>query len=999
MNSIRKILFVVLTLVLMCVSMPVIRVYAEEANGSGESLNGSSNFLLGGPSARKQAFLVYIVDGNGGLVSDVIELTINGCDTPPVNGIYDFEKSYFGNQAPSRLMSGADWLPPYTVSGSGNGTLIKNYMLGRNTNGNSNAMTVIENYFGHDVATNFAGSDQYLIIEGVYWFVMQNGTNAGYNLVATAKGWAEAQSIYGCGDYGFSRTSRYTNNLYANCMKFAYNQFGVNPCPSGKQTNSTIMSSASGLISIWGMEATNSAGAIRVIKNYKEKLPSGEYKDNGCVQTSISTTNFTINDESGYKVVGWKTSDSTVSSLDSLSWNPPGNIKQQGEGSGKNLTLSPATEKTIYILYEKTDVSTNRVQGDYTLGESQLTRRVSLSTSDKGQSILSGHTFTWNYGSLDNCGGHSHDNGHNSTCRPNCRIDHGSYTSHCDFSFSDSSLSLGIRNIKENDYPRVLSVATFGSRTSGNRDENRGSMDSGSIDESDFNYEVVLHRGADKVTLAEFRNNISSLTGLADFSVGNTKSSNRKGSDYIEDISLEFGDDSSDLSTSSDGDEGCENSDSASFSENYNVDLKIGYNVYSGSTTGGKVNYDVQTGNMDFSAGNKLRTGSMVESGLEFTYLPIVTMRYDSLDSTDNLVDILGEYQRGMSLNDYAEVEWTNSNKANLSVESSQWSVHNQPLKDLGDRESESDLAKVLPGGAMLSLHITKNDRQKVVATTYQCILIDDGRKQVELTSGNSLTGYDKESALANHKDYVESVVNGLKGISITQWQNKDYNKSPFDGIQVDRGSDLSSLGVVKQASSDKKYYFEATEGAENSSLLDAKVDSTSTVYYTFSSDKCGNILMNGSVILNKNQGVESLTGIAKSINDRTLVVEKLIDSIERNSGDDPGNTWTDAKWYNEQMLGVTVAISKSTISTGFINPVERSCVSDPNLNTKSSGQNNLFKEYMVCGMRTSTYSENYGADGVIGEFKGIEVKLKDMNSLYTSKRWYVSNITTQDLN
>ena len=156
---------------------------------------------------------------------------------------------------------------------------------------------------------------------------------------------------------------------------------------------------------------------------------------------------------------------------------------------------------------------------------------------------------------------------------------------------------------------------------------------------------------------------------------------------------------------------------------------------------------------------------------------------------------------------------------------------------------------------------------------------------------------------------------------------------------------------------------------------------------------------MNGNVILNKNQGVESLTGIAKSINDRTLVVEKLIDSIERNSGDDPGNTWTDAKWYNEQMLGVTVAISKSTISTGFINPVERSCVSDPNLNTKSSGQSSLFKEYMVCGMRTSTYSENYGADGVIGEFKGVEVKLKDMNSLYTSRRWYVSNITTQDLN
>lgn len=302
MSYIKKTAIILMAIFLMLLSIPI-SVSAEEANGSGESLGTSSNFLLGGPSARKQAFLIYIVDGTGSLVSDVIETTINGCDTPPVDGIYDFEKSYFGDQAPTRFASGADWLPPYTVAGGGNGTLIKNYMLSSNAAGHSNAMTVIEKYFGHSTAESFAGSDQYLIIEGVYWFVMQNGTNAGYNLVATAKGWAEDQSTYGCGDYGFSRTSRYTNNLYANCMKFAYNQFGVNPCPSGKQTNSTIMSSASGLISIWGMEATNPAGAIRVIKNYKEKLPSGEYKDNGCVQTSISTTNFTINDESGYKVV------------------------------------------------------------------------------------------------------------------------------------------------------------------------------------------------------------------------------------------------------------------------------------------------------------------------------------------------------------------------------------------------------------------------------------------------------------------------------------------------------------------------------------------------------------------------------------------------------------------------------------------------------------------------------------------------------------------------
>ena len=192
-----------LTLVLMCVSMPVIRVYAEEANGSGESLNGSSNFLLGGPSARKQAFLIYIVDGTGSLISDVIEMTVPGCDTPPVDGIYDYEKSYFGNQAPTVFRGDWGTLPPYTVAGGGNGTLIKNYMLGRNSSGNSNAMTLIENVFGHSTAESFAGSDQYLIIEGVYWFVMQNGTNAGYNLVATAKGWAEAQSTYGCGDYGF----------------------------------------------------------------------------------------------------------------------------------------------------------------------------------------------------------------------------------------------------------------------------------------------------------------------------------------------------------------------------------------------------------------------------------------------------------------------------------------------------------------------------------------------------------------------------------------------------------------------------------------------------------------------------------------------------------------------------------------------------------------------------------------------------------------------------
>lgn len=1019
-TKIEKLIISLLIIVTMIISpLLSIEVQATEG-GNGEGLNGggSTQYIVNGPSANKQFWLVYITDEAGSIKSSVAIIKSGDMS---YTGQYIYTRPEHGSVAPSIIKEGCEFGFSYDGYGHGRGTAIKNWMLQKDSAGMPQAYGVIADLWGEDMATQWVANQWYLCLENGMWCnVYKDGRNTGVSFAGTSYGWGLLQFNNNIGDKGDSKINRYTNNILPNSSRLQFTQTGVQkPVSSGKVTNSDMIQYGHGMLILWAglldgqttcdepqqpnphPAPLESKGAVNIVKNYRLKTARGTYEEKGCYKTEKVSNQITIEEEEEYRVVGWKTSDSTVYPIDSINWNPPGNITQQGKTAGNTKLIYPK-EKTLYVLLEKSEEpEEEEYDADYIVKESQISRKISLNTTDKGDDILLGKEFIWKFGDLKTCGGHYQKGSHDDDCEEGCTEDHGT-TNYCKFDLVDKNWLFDIINEKEGDYPNNLAVALWPSEYNKSIPGERETVEEGEIAKDGFTYDVVIHRGNDNLGIADFvSENNKSLGELADFTVTNQKGHTRKEVDFQDSVELSFGDNSTDKITTSKGTLGCRDEDEAELSENYDVNVDILYKTYSGDQGEGKVNTDINSDDMIFSSGSKIISGHMVKSGLNFNYLPLVTMRYDDMETKDNLIEVLGEYYRGMDLNDYAEVIWEKQKHPNLSLSSLQWSTHAQPKADLDGLASDDDEGKCLPGGASFSIGIRKENREKIVARTYQCILIDEGREQVELTSGNSIDGFTEETALENHDAYVKSIEDGVNGMWIQQFQAKNMSENPLkQGIQVFNGYDISKLGVTKTASVEDKYYFSNSfDQTANSGCLDFKEGNTNTELYTFSSDRCGNILMNGSVILNKTQDASALSGKAKEINDRTLVVTKLVDSLERNTGDDAENTWTDSKWYNEQFRGITVAVSTTTIETGFIKPVERTSVLDPKLNTKSSGQADLFKTgYMSAALKTSNYSESYGEDEVIGVFKDQMIKMDQMEWFYYSKKFYISNITTQDL-
>lgn len=170
----------------------------ENGNGTGDAGSSGTHIIAGGAASYKSAYLIYIVDGNGNLLTPVVEAAIDGAKVPPTDGNFNYEKSKFGNQAPSSFVTISGIPTPFSSSGDGNGAVLKSKLLSKN--GDSYlASAIIKTYFGDSVKEQFIKSnkDQYLIFEGVYWFTMNEGNLKGQTIVATASGWAKAQQENG----------------------------------------------------------------------------------------------------------------------------------------------------------------------------------------------------------------------------------------------------------------------------------------------------------------------------------------------------------------------------------------------------------------------------------------------------------------------------------------------------------------------------------------------------------------------------------------------------------------------------------------------------------------------------------------------------------------------------------------------------------------------------------------------------------------------------------
>ena len=1036
MSKLRKILIIFISIILF-LTTPQIIVHADY-NGGGNAAAGGQEKDAGGASTTRTGIRAYVVDENGNVVSKVVDYVAK---QPSVDQY--LTSTRIGNKQVSEIKPYIEGMPlplRYESTFVGNGEQFRNYMLGTNSEGVQNIKAFIQDTFGMEVLQLFTdkSKEYFLAIEVVYWHSVYTGTdasdNSGISVYGSVYEWLKFYANNGLMDGGFTKNvdnkvalqgfalskdepklglTKYTGTGYMNLYSLGTMGGGIHLFSN---LNLSLMSGTH----TWDYDSgstpdkapDNSTGTTTIIKNYRTKISDTKYIDDGCFKRTNTDNTILIEDEPEYTVIGWKVTDKTKEPS-SLNWNPQGTVYDSGTKHGSTEVKEPAT--TLYVLLEKSDNTDIDFDGDYKVSESQITRKIGLSVTDKGESILLGHNFIWTYGALNSsCGGHRVEDPCNHTLPvgvTECNKEHYHYEYCNNWELEDSTLKLKIKNNLWNTYPNNIAATSYFSQLLRSEvNYNRDSTAAGSISEQ-FQYNVVLHRGNDKLTVAEWKNTNSAINSLANFNTASLKTlPTRKIANYKENISFEFTDNSVDLITLLRGDKGCTVSDTASYveSSSLNKSVDILYETYSGKTFL-PLNTDINSNDMMTvgSSGNTVSSGRMVSSGLNFSFHPYIKMRYDTIYESNKEVFILGEYERSMQPNDYAEITWEKpkSGEYNMKLDSTQWSLHSQANKDLEDVNG-----RLLPGGATLTLSIGKNDRQKVKVTTYQCILIDKGREQVEKTTGTTIDGYTKETAIQYHQDYVASVMKGLDGMSVAQYQNIDYEADPFKGINVYSESDIRDLKNGNSISSkESKYYFKSgtSENNMDEGDLDVIEGGTSTVYYTFSTDTSGNVLMNGVIILNKGQGVESITNsVARSIESKTLVVTKLIAAVERNSGNDTGAPWApDGHWYNEAFDGITVAISTTTIETGFISPAgQRMTIQDPKLNTKSYGQKYMFRDkegnlsYNVSAFKMNNYSDEYKKENVIGMFKGQEVKMKDMDMLYISQPYYISNITVQDL-
>lgn len=674
----------------------------ENGNGTGDAGSSGTHIIAGGAASYKSAYLIYIVDGNGNLLTPVVEAAIDGAKVPPTDGNFNYEKSKFGNQAPSSFVTISGIPTPFSSSGDGNGAVLKSKLLSKN--GDSYlASAIIKTYFGDSVKEQFIKSnkDQYLIFEGVYWFTMNEGNLKGQTIVATASGWAKAQQENGYPQNGTKVFSRYTNNIFANCMKFEVTQLGLNPCPSGKQTNDVIMSSASGIISVWNNEvnqgksgdqttydeskgdtpappADESDGACTIVKNYRYSNDGGNtYIDAGCYNIKNIANKIIVENEQSYKVVGWKISNQTSTNINSLTWESsiPGKVTQTGT-TEKTVQLSN-TEKCLYVLLEKTSGSSGGT-GDFEISQASLTKRVRFSESSKTNGFNS-HSFGWTSGafSLSSCSGHSYTDGcgnmtnhSNDKKKADGTTDHSGDTTYCgghtdycsNFKLLDNIISVSLKNqnvstapkimVQKHGWQNVVENTSASSLAEYWHKFRRPSNGADTPSRSGWDYVCVLWRGEDDLTVAQWKNDKSTNNLMREigFKVANTLQGTRKTSDFVNTFTAKFIGAYQDNSTeygastaSPHSNKVCKQTMNYSFRSDTALSLsniKVLVKVYSGQSNRDNSNEALKK--------NQAEVGSI-------TFYPYIKMRYDKYTSSYENVKsqtayVLGKYTRTLNL-------------------------------------------------------------------------------------------------------------------------------------------------------------------------------------------------------------------------------------------------------------------------------------------------------------------------------------------------------------
>lgn len=821
-----------------------------------------------------------------------------------------------------------------------------------------------------------------------------------------------------------------------------------------------------------------SKGNKIIVKNYRTyNETTGVYTDDGKTHRNNVAADITIEEEGEYVVKGWKTSTGTPNySIDSTKWEQTSTPKEIQSGPTSGSVKLGDTEKVLYVLLEKPENQPNTSLGkaDFIMSQSTITRKIKLSYPDNnGLKIMKDVDFKWISPAHKNTCSHEHEWQSGTDSEGNAEYD--SHDKSCAWGeWKDKDVKFSLKNSEKSNYPDIVAtkagweaVTTTGLSAYTKRyvERQRSLVGASQFSINNWDYSCVLLRGKDKLTVASWKNTDlgtsaanTDLAGVSDsgFSIGNSTSKNRQKVTYFDKFKAIFVDDSDDLNTTYSTTAGTGCHDNENCGENtrtykltpdpfLTLDVGVLVETYSGTEANGTndascnstpTEYGVFSGLPALSGLTSVR-GIEVQSGGTISFRPYIQMNYDVQTATHEPYSnstqahktayVLGEHQRSMTPNDYAEISWKerNSDSPNLTLNSLQWSTHSSAVDFISSKLGAGNLSKftVLPGGATLDLTIKENDRQKLAVTTYQCVIEGSGKTQI-INAGGSDGGLTPTAAETSHKAYVDSVKNALDKLNVEQWIINDISSVNggnitssskqvwnMHGEAIHPGQNLELAGhPLQDASTEEKYYLRDDGTLPNAPAgegdLDVEEKGTTTKKYTFFTNTKGEIRYTVDDV-NPNVGSETKgnlanDSIANQINQRTHVVDKLQAAVEQGTGvDTTGRSKTGEHWYNEAFDGITVYVQTTELSLGYIDPPARSTVLDVKLTQTQDNQQDMFNKdkYNMSQYKTKPFSNAYEGDADrVGEFKGTSVYMKDMSMLFFSRQFFIPNATVDDL-
>lgn len=424
-------------------------------------------------------------------------------------------------------------------------------------------------------------------------------------------------------------------------------------------------------------------------------------------------------------------------------------------------------------------------------------------------------------------------------------------------------------------------------------------------------------------------------------------------------------------------------------------------------------------------------------------------------------VYMLSTKQSTITPTNAVEVSWDNQAQMNgrygLQMTSQQWSTHARATSGQDWRQKN----QVLPGGAMYQLK-TDNTETTVKTVTYNTLIDDDSRKWITVSDSNKYTVL---SIINSTQNYLKEAEKVMENYRIVQWINNSWDAEyAWSGVSGNKvkiksgGESLSNLGLGTKASTESKYLL--TNGTEkNNNINEADIDiigkSYNTVVYKGYTDIQGNVYVvwvsiqadknmltendlnaavnylkpicgtsqaaisnlpsnmkyNSPVLIGKkNESLDTILNSLKAnhneiyqMNAKTGWVSNLVNSVERNTGNDLNATWLnarDGKWYNEAFDGYYMVVQQAYYKVGINIPKLRQAVLDPNFCPAKSSTSDVFSTAYASQFRLNEKSSvaEDKEDGYLGTFEDMTVIIPNLPMMMYSRIFYIPNANVQDL-